>query len=320
MYNNQEPGQEPEGENKEPFSKRVTRWIGILSSVFVVGFIIYWAYGLGRRDASEVPVVAAMEGETRTAPEDGGEAEESFTGLEVNSVLEGEEPAPSDDVTLAPQPDDLSDVEPATPSEGEEGENATAEADGDMETAEEDEELVADTSQSIPTPVRRPELLYVPQDGQAAPVAETASTEAPASNDEAEIDALVEEVEANTEPETAEVETAEAEPAQEPEPEPEPEPESAATEESGQTLPSGTPLIQLAANLDAESTRNQWAQLKADNSDILGDKSLYIEKAEVNGQLYYRLRVSGFGSAGETRTACEALMARGVQCLAVAAK
>ncbi len=297
--------------------QRVTRWIGILSSVFVVGFLIYWAFSLGRRDTSEVPVIAAMEGDARTAPEN-QEEEAEYQDLEVNGVLEGETPEPSSDLNIAPEPDDLSDIEPAEPVDGavdtdeEAAETETIEVAEDDLSAENtgDEPVVEDATQEIAAPARRPELLYIPPESDSSNEEAVSETEtvAEAAEDSAseadEIDALVEEAQ-NDLPSIDE----------EPEPEAEPEPTPAAA-----TVNPGTPLIQLAANLDEATTRQQWEQLKSENKDILGDKSLYVEKAVVNGTTYYRLRVSGFANSEDTRAACATLMARNVACLAVAAQ
>lgn len=285
------------GGEKPSFSKRLTRWIGILSSIFVVGFVGYWAFNLGKRDASEVPVIAAMDGEARTAPEGEENTQEDYQGLEVNEVLEGNTPQPDADIALAPDPDDLSNIEPANPDADPSETGDPAEAEAPSENTG-NEELVDNTSLTLDTPPRRPELLYVPS--------ETTAAQEPASP----------QVE-----ETATEEVVEAPEATQPEPEPEPDPQPEAPAPSGEDLgprlPAGAPLIQLAANTTADATRSQWAQLQADNQDVLGDKQLYIEKAEVNGKIFYRLRVQGFASSEQTRAACATLMARNVQCLAV---
>ncbi len=308
MYN-QNQHEEP----KVPMSKRIARWIGILSSLFVVGFIAYWAFNLGRRDATEVPVVAALEGETRTQPENDEARDEDYQGLEVNDVLEGEDPSTSADINLAPEPEDLSDVEPATTSEseGEAEQNASTAQTGDTISENTgNEPLVENDTLTLAAPPKRPELLYVPSNSvetseQASTQNETESQEQTAQTAQADEPEQPAENAADIEAVLDDITETDA-------------PPPSSGEDFGPRLPSGTPLIQLAANTKAEDTRRQWAQLQADNQDVLGDKELYIEKANVNGKTFYRLRVKGFANSDQTRAACATLMARNVQCLAVA--
>ncbi len=56
----------------------------------------------------------------------------------------------------------------------------------------------------------------------------------------------------------------------------------------------GTRLVQLGAFDSEEITRKAWAQLVARNPDLLGSKSLYVERTTANARVFYRLRVAGF--------------------------
>ncbi len=67
----------------------------------------------------------------------------------------------------------------------------------------------------------------------------------------------------------------------------------------------------------AELTRAAWDNLVERYGDILGSKSLYVERATSNARVFYRLRVAGFDSADGTRVMCEELRARGVDCIPV---
>ncbi len=89
----------------------------------------------------------------------------------------------------------------------------------------------------------------------------------------------------------------------------------AAREVSG--VKSGARLVQLGAFDSEEITRKAWDQLVARNGDLLSSKSLYVERTTSNARVFYRLRVAGFADPEETRQMCEALRARGVDCIPV---
>jgi hypothetical protein len=76
-------------------------------------------------------------------------------------------------------------------------------------------------------------------------------------------------------------------------------------------------MVQLGA-FDSEAiTRQAWNILMSRNADLLGSKSLYVERTTNNARVFYRLRVAGFENADQTRKMCEALRARGVDCIPV---
>ena len=289
---------------KQSLGTKLSRIFGISSSLIVVGGLAWWAYNLGSRDASTVPVVKSIldEGEPyRTEPEDEGGAQVDFQGNQVNSVLEGEPPSLPNQVELAPVEEGLDEVEPAEtttqivdlspdpePASGEEGENTSG--------------FSTDVANipAVDAPAKRPELLYIPpqselnsQTAEARPIGESTTAASVPANNATEL-----------------VENTQSEASSEPEPE-------SQSDDLGPRLPSGTPLIQLAANTTIDETRAEWEKLRALHADLLGDKQLYVEKKTVNGTLYYRLRVSGFDSGDAAKSACDALLERGVQCITV---
>jgi cell division protein FtsN len=80
---------------------------------------------------------------------------------------------------------------------------------------------------------------------------------------------------------------------------------------------SGTRMVQLGAYDSEALARDAWNRLVARDGDLLGAKSLYVERATSNARVFYRLRVAGFESADQTRRMCEALRGRGVDCIPV---
>jgi hypothetical protein len=83
------------------------------------------------------------------------------------------------------------------------------------------------------------------------------------------------------------------------------------------SLNSGTRLVQLGAFDSEAMARQTWSQILVRNGDLLGSKSLFLERATHNARVFYRLRVAGFQSADQTRIMCESLRARGVDCIPV---
>lgn len=312
--NNEQP-------KKEPLSSKISRFIGVGSSLLVIGGLAYWAYGLGSRDASAVPVISALkgDGEIRTAPEDAGGEEVDYQGNQVNGVLEGNPPALTDDVELAPSPTNLDDVDPAVSTQTTTIE-IPVETVSDVENLENEIVILDSNLAPVPSPERRPELLYIPPkdqmnpltrearpvgslSGESLPVEVTPASEiveplpdisTPSLQEANETEAVVEALNAIT--------------------------ETSSVDELGPRLSSGTPLIQLAANTALEDTQSQWKKIQAENVELLGSKSLYVETTTVNDKLYYRLRVSGFADDAEAQEACKTLLARNMQCLFVRAK
>lgn len=82
--------------------------LGAVASIALVVGVSIWTYKLGQRDAREVPIVAALEGPARVAPENAGGLQVAHQGHSVNTVLEGrgvEQVASA--VTIAPSDNDL---------------------------------------------------------------------------------------------------------------------------------------------------------------------------------------------------------------------
>ena len=83
----------------------VVNWIGAILSVSLVVGLSVWAWQLTVRDVSGVPVIRALEGPMRVAPENPGGTVADHQGLAVNRITEGEEAAPAAErIVLAPAP------------------------------------------------------------------------------------------------------------------------------------------------------------------------------------------------------------------------
>lgn len=99
-------GTDPEaGIPSGPVVPRLMGWLGALSSVALLAGLGIWVYDLATIDARTVPVVRALEGPARVAPDDPGGFRAAHQGLALNTVpadvpstLVGER------IVLAPEP------------------------------------------------------------------------------------------------------------------------------------------------------------------------------------------------------------------------
>lgn len=282
------------------------RWVnlaGAATSAALICGVVVWGYQLAVRDVSGVPVVRALEGPARIAPEDPGGDLARHVGLSVNAVAGSGTAAPAPDrVVLAPESVEL--------------------AAEDLPMAEYAAQPVTD-----PTPVTTSEARV-----------ETVAFQSPASES-----ALSEPTAPETaaEPEVAPSESPASGiiPASVPglnrSPRPVARPsvdlvaEAAARAVAGSmggaqaapldidpaSLATGTRLVQLGAFDTPDQARNEWTRV-ADRFEALMDgKQRVIQEASSGGRTFYRLRVHGFGEVTEARRFCAALQAEGTNCI-----
>lgn len=263
----------------------VMGWLGALTSVVLVGGLGYWVYDLATRDAREIPVVRAMVGPARTAPEDPGGFEAAHQGYAVNNLASDEADLPlAERVVLAPAeigPTEEDAAPGAAPG-------AAADPVASMRDAVEGalSELLGgdpDVSRTVPSelgtsprsarvpasprPVQRPDRDIV-----------TRASITPAS--------FVMPVSASPILDPAEI-------------------------------PTGTRLVQLGDFASEAEAEAAWARLTIQFSDFLDSKSRVISPAPSAGQERYRLRAFGFDDLAEARILCAALIAEQADCIPV---
>ena len=73
--------------------------------------------------------------------------------------------------------------------------------------------------------------------------------------------------------------------------------------------------IQLAADPSETVVMSMWQAIQRANSDILHDRALAVQTTNSGGTTYYRLRVGPFKDGAEARSVCQALKARGQDCI-----
>lgn len=322
------------------FSSIVNMFGAAMSLALIAGLGV-WGYKLVIRDVSGVPVVRALEGPMRTAPENPGGQLADHQGLSVNRVqAEGEAEPTADRLVLAPGPVDVIDADQpglgTRPQPRAEATPVAEAADADM----------AEPEVTVATRLTND----LPEDVTATP--------APATDPVAEALALATQIADGVDPlsdldapaETAPVQTglaaAEAEAAPEivaadvpgvrssPRPTARPAnlealrsaaaPTNVATvaatpdlDVDPSTIVPGTRLVQLGAFDSAEVARAEWDKLYGRFTQYLEDKSRVVQKAESGGRVFYRLRAMGFDDLNDARRFCSALLAEGAACIPV---
>lgn len=81
---------------------RLLNYLGALVSVALMVGLLVWGYRLVTRDVSGVPVIRALAGEARVAPDEPGGRQAEGRGLAVNTVAAGDTPAGAGQVEIAP--------------------------------------------------------------------------------------------------------------------------------------------------------------------------------------------------------------------------
>ncbi|MEM9349329.1 MAG: SPOR domain-containing protein [Pseudomonadota bacterium] len=273
---------------------------GIVSLGLIAGVLV-WGYQIVARDVSGVPVVQALDGPMRVAPEDPGGRPADHQGLAVNEVAAvGVASAPRDRLVLAPAAVSLTEEDApqsvmASLNVSEEAEvdvaaPATAEASVDivtLEPAEETdvqallEELVEPKEQAEEAEEELVASLapVVPENGLARSLRPQARP------------ALL-----NTTPEPVAGPSIDLNPAD---------------------IPAGTRLVQLGAFDSAEVARSEWQRLDARFGDYMAGKQRVVMQATKAGRTFYRLRAHGFEDVADARRFCSALVAQDAACIPV---
>lgn len=295
-----------------------------LSVALVVG-LGFWGYKLAVRDVTGVPVVRALEGPMRIAPEAPGGEIAAHQGLAVNEVAaEGAASGAADRLVLAPAPVDLSEEDlPGTlaalaPPVSGRSEGATALA-------------LAPMPEPIPTaPVTQ-------EDAIAAALAEALGEEVMLST----LSASATELSGSLDGTATEQPTLRLGPdmprgavASAIRPRPRPGSPAAAEGAATVTLASATPaiqavevdassltpgtrLVQLGAFETADLARAEWNKVAARFGDLMAGKARVVQEAQSGGRAFWRLRAQGFETEADARRFCAALLAEQAACIPV---
>lgn len=316
-----------EGGYAAPRSERVQKLFGaagaITSAALVAGLLV-WGYKLAVRDVTGIPVIRALEGPARIAPDNPGGELAEHTGLAVNAIAaDGVAEAPAETLTLAPgaaglAPEDVAGGElaslPAVPEGALPGAplaDAPATDPSAMPPATAGEVVAAapvtETVLADPLPDEAPEPLLDAEggledalEGGAAmprPVARPARLAAAASGTGAE---AAGEYDPEADAIAAAVAAAMAPPA---------------VEANPALLPAGTSLAQLGSFDTEAEARLEWDRIAARYGALMEGRQRVIEPAESGGNSFVRLRAAGFEGMDDARRFCSVLLAENTQCV-----
>ena len=96
-----------EGAGAAPILRGLLHAVAAAVSLALLAGFAMWGWTLAVRDVSGVPVVRALEGPMRVAPEDPGGMQAAHQGLSVNAVAAGQPAGTPERIVLAPAPPPL---------------------------------------------------------------------------------------------------------------------------------------------------------------------------------------------------------------------
>ena len=274
-------------------------WAGAFLSILLIAGLATWGWKLWQRDVAGIPVVRALEGPMRIAPEDPGGVASQYQGLSVNRIAEERVEEVPERIVLAPAPASLDEDEDLAMAE--------------LSAAEEELQIVA--------------VDEAPAFDTEAPVAQTEpAAPEPSATDLAVAAALSGVAELTPTPASLTVEAPGHIPVTTPRPLGRPAGLKATVapvrnETTGEidpaSIPAGTRLVQLGAFGSAEVARAEWAAAQARFGDYMAGKEPVVQEAETAGRKFYRLRMTGFASLPEANRFCAVLVSDGANCIPV---
>lgn len=318
----------------------IVNFAGAATSFALIAGLAVWGYRLAVRDVAGVPVIRALEGPARIAPEDPGGELARHTGFAVNAVAaEGTAAAPADRLALAPRPDDLGEESPPMAAlrplpraslpvspEAEAPDAALAEPEV-AQPASLSETLDPEAEAAARTVALAEELAAGAAPLAPEPDASTVATEAvPEPLDQP--DAVSLDTVASDVPGVARSPRPLARPRNAPRvvaPDAvgaavalalAPQAEAGVRAVDPASLPAGTKLVQLGAYDDAVTAKREWEKISVRFGALMEGKGRVIQETETGGRRFFRLRVEGFPEMADARRFCAALLAEDTPCIA----
>lgn len=256
-----------------------------------------WTWNMMQRDVSGVPVVRALEGPMRVAPDDPGGAQAAHQGLSVTELAaDGPSDIPNE-IVLAPPPLDLTRDAPQDP-------DASRPARAPSGSSEAEEQLIeislplSDTERTVapePLGLVQPNRLAVTRSPRPTPrgAQDRAAAPVPDGNDTALAASIANTVAADLARSDGGVDV---------------DPSS---------IGPGTRLVQLGTYDSAAAARSAWGRLSQRFDPLLDDRGRVIEAAHSGGSVFYRLRAHGFSDERDARRFCAALIDQNMDCIPV---
>ncbi len=280
-------------------AQRLVQIAGAASSVVLVVALAVWGYKLAVRDIAGVPVIRALEGPARMAPEDPGGAVADHQGLAVNDVVaDGSAAPPAERLVLAPKPVELTLEDGPGLADGlppVEAELQPASMVAPVPDAGADDEAVAAAlaealgiePEAVETGVETAAL-----DAQGQPAPEGAVTRSPRPMPRPDRGTVVQAAAAIAPP----------------------------VEVDPSTLKPGTRLVQFGTFDSEKEARSEWTRLAGRFGVLMEGKSMVIQSAVSGGSTFYRLRALGFEGEDDARRFCSAFVIENASCIPVAHK
>lgn len=281
--------------------------IGAAISLAVLVGIVGWGAKTLIRDSSGVPVVVALDGPMRIAPQDPGGVPASHQGLTVNHVS-GSQPQAvlSDNLQLAPQQIALQDEDEPMNAAARPVVRPTDSAALELiSLGTQDQNTTAQDLAAMIAATNQPQSDLAPQDPPIVEQVEPVAAVAP----QPQSSAVTRSLRPNLRPVFASATPAAETPALAPAP--------AVTPAAVITIPKGTRMAQLGAYESQAVAEREWNRLSQRFENYLGARKHVIQTAASGGSTFYRLRVHGFADAGEARRLCSALIAQNAACYPV---
>ncbi|MBL8560962.1 MAG: SPOR domain-containing protein [Gemmobacter sp.] len=299
----------------------VTMAGGIMSLGLALG-AGWWGYKIAVRNVVGIPVIKAMEGPMRVAPENPGGAVTAHQGLSVNDVaaVGAATPLP-EEIILAPRAVDLAEEDapglaPQPP--------AALLAPVPQEPAALPEQAAADLPLDPLTTVAplgaSPEIsatadvlaLADSLAAGAAPLSEAPSAETPVADAPVVPGGLGTSLRPLARPAGRAVaspsgtDAAVAAALQ-----------TASREVDATALAAGTRLVQFGAFDTEDEARAAWDRIAGQFGELMAGKGRVIQSATSGGRTFYRLRAEGFADEADARRFCSALTAESTDCIPV---
>lgn len=290
---------------------QIVNWAGAFVSLGLVVGMAVWAFQLASRDVSGVPVIRALEGPMRSAPEDPGGTQADHQGLAVNRLAEGAEAADvPDTLVLAPPPVELTAVAMRSASLPNAIDNPSPTPEAAARQTQELIDVLIARGADAPL-AATDDVAPSAQDSAAvvppAPLPEIAA--APTRVIAATIPGVSLSIRPPVRPTTILSSASRAEVAG---------PLGGVVRELDEAqLAEGTRLVQLGAFDSPEIAQAEWDRLLVQFPDYFEGRARVIQSASSGGSTFYRLRAHGFEDLAASRRFCAALVARNAPCIPV---
>ncbi|MDO5706855.1 MAG: SPOR domain-containing protein [Paracoccus sp. (in: a-proteobacteria)] len=326
---------------------RLTHYLGAVISVGLMIGLMYWGWQLVARDVSGVPVIKALAGDARTAPDEPGGELTSYTGLAVNGVAAGGRSEPTAEVAIAPSATGLADGDVAMgqlgvaarePANGSDlpvsfdSDPVIAQSDADLRAAEAmaaaDQAVAAAEIMDAPAsegPVNAAVLDENGKQAQAAAITDAiaqaqgglmaSARPAPRPRRSVAVASAAATPAAAPAAATVGADVPAARPQQAAPPVAEPAPAQRAA-----TPASGAALVQIGAFDSDAIASSEWSRLSGKFGSLFSGKGPVIQEHRANGRTFWRLRVAGFDTRDDARRFCEALKSGGTDCIPATAQ